>query len=153
MFIYTGSPCHCDDFLTRCCSEFEEKPFKMKLNKQPLGLPAYRPALEQQPAGSGRRSNYTFNQPTRLNRCAKIARNLARNISTNCASCLNSPKHTCRQQHDPLHIMKATFKRGCTEEDWGLGRVVSKLAGKLDTKRQDDIYLQCWVVNKAGSSC
>ena len=26
-------------------------PFETKLNKQPLGLPAYRPALEQQPGG------------------------------------------------------------------------------------------------------
>ncbi|KAL0028188.1 hypothetical protein WJX79_000476 [Trebouxia sp. C0005] len=46
----------------------------MKLNKQPLGLPAYRPALEQQPGvqyqSVANTEECTFSQPTtsRLNR-------------------------------------------------------------------------------------
>ncbi len=39
-----------------------------------------------------RRRIYTFSQPTRLYRCARVVSDLVKNSSTRCLSCLNSVK-------------------------------------------------------------
>ena len=46
----------------------------------------------RQPVSKRERGFYIFSQPTRLYRCARVASNLVKNISTKRLSCLNSPK-------------------------------------------------------------